>query len=114
MSELVDLRAAAAKNLRFFAEIAAIVLMTAIVITLGFVQYRWAGQISQTEQQRLQSAVETSVRNFSQDFSYDFQQLCESFQLEMAGPANTLETRLLQQYGNWSRASATPNLVTGV
>ena len=114
MSELVDLRAAAAKNLRFFAEIAAIALMTAIVITLGVVQYRWAGQISQTEQQRLQSAVETSVRNFSQDFSYDFQQLCESFQLEMAGPANTLETRLLTQYGNWSRASATPNLVTGV
>jgi signal transduction histidine kinase len=88
--------------------------MTAIVITLGVVQYRWADQISRTEQQRLQSALETSVRNFSQDFSYDFQQLCESFQLEMAGPAATLDTRLLQRYGSWSRASATPNLVAGV
>jgi signal transduction histidine kinase len=107
-------RAPARINLRFLAELLAIAVMTAIVITLGVVQYRWAGQISQTEQQRLQSALETSVRNFSQDFSYDFQQLCESFQLEMAGPAATLDTRLLQRYGSWSRASATPNLVAGV
>jgi signal transduction histidine kinase len=114
MNKLTDLRVPSGRNLRFLAELLAIFVMIAIVITLGAVQYRWAGQISQTEKQRLQSSVETSVRNFSQDFSYDFQQLCESFQLQMAGPAATLETRLLQQYGNWSRASATPNLVAGV
>jgi signal transduction histidine kinase len=114
MSKFADLRVPVGKNLRFLAELLAIALMTAIVITLGVVQYRWADQISRTEQQRLQSAVETSVRNFSQDFSYDFQQLCESFQLEMAGPAATLDSRLLQRYGSWSRASATPNLVAGV
>jgi hypothetical protein len=114
MDKITHSRAHAGKNLRFLAEISAIALMTAIVITLGALQYRWTGQISTTEQQRLRSALETSVRNFSQDFSYDFQQLCESFQLEMAGPAATLETRLLQQYGGWSRSSANPNLVAGV
>jgi signal transduction histidine kinase len=114
MSKITDSRVSAGRKLPFLAEFLAIGVMTAIVITLGVVQYRWAGQISQTERQRLRSALETSVRNFSQDFSYDFQQLCESFQLEMAGPANTLEARLLQQYGGWSRSSATPNLVSGV
>ena len=114
MSKPLDIRAATRWSPRFLAELLAIAVMTAIVVTLGVVQYRWAGQISRTEQQRLQSALETGVRNFSQEFSYDFQQLCESFQFEMAGPANTLETRLLVQYGSWSRVSSTPNLVSGV
>ena len=35
-----------------------------------------------TEQERLKAALATSVRNFSQEFSYDFQQLCESFEVE--------------------------------
>src|SRR3990172_3925028 len=87
MSHPNDTRFSSGGNVRFLAEALAVVVMTAIVITLGVVQYRWAGQISQTERQRLQSALQTSVRNFSQDFSYDFQQLCESFQLEVAGPA---------------------------
>jgi signal transduction histidine kinase len=78
------------------------------------VQYRWADQISRTERQRLQSALDTGVRNFGQEFAYDFQQLCESFQLEMTVPASTLESSILSQYGNWSRISATPNLVSGV
>jgi signal transduction histidine kinase len=92
----------------------AIIVMTGIVITLGIVQYRWAGQISQTEEERLQSALDTGARTFSQDFAYDFQQLCESFQFQMEGPAATLEPRLLRQYEEWSRISSTPNLVTGV
>jgi signal transduction histidine kinase len=114
MNKLIDRRATARWSARFLAELLAIMVMTAIVVTLGVLQYRWADQISRTEQQRLQSALETSVRNFSQEFSYDFQQLCESFQFEMAGPADTLETRLLARYGSWSRSSATPNLVTAV
>ena len=113
MNKLTDTRAAAKWSPRFLAELLAIAVMAAIVVTLGVVQYRWADQISRTEQQRLQSALETGVRNFSQEFSYDFQQLCESFQLEMAGPADTLETRLLARYGSWSRISSTPNLVSG-
>src|SRR5712675_2359414 len=99
---------------QFLAELLAIAVMTSIVVTLGVVQYRWADQISRTERQRLQTGLETGVRNFSQEFSYDFQQLCESFQLEMTGPAATLEPRLLLHYGSWSRVSATPNLVSGV
>src|SRR3990172_6182012 len=114
MNNSMDTRAAAKWSPRFLAELLAITGMTAIVVILGVVQYRWADQISRTEQQRLQSALETGVRNFSQEFSYDFQQLCESFQLEMAGPAATLEARLLRQYESWSRISATPNLVSGV
>ena len=114
MNNAMATRVVAKWRPRFLAELLAITGMTAMVVILGVVQYRWAGQISRTEQQRLQSALEAGARNFSQEFSYDFQQLCESFQLEMAGPAATLETRLLARYGNWSRISSTPNLVSAV
>lgn len=114
MNKPLDTWAATKWTPPFLGELLAIVVMTAIVATLGVVQYRWAGQISRTEQERLQSALGTGVRTFSQEFSYDFQQLCESFQFEMEGPASTLEARLLRQYGSWSRISSTPNLVTRV
>jgi signal transduction histidine kinase len=114
VTKLVDPRIATKWTTRSLVELLAIVAMAAIVVTLGVVQYRWAGQISRTEQERMQSALATGVRTFSQEFSYDFQQLCESFQFQMEGPASTLEARLLSQYENWSRISSTPNLVTRV
>ncbi len=114
MTRIDDSRGMFRWNSQYLIELLAIAAMSAIVITLGVVQYRWADQISRTEQQRLQSALETGARNFSQEFSYDFQQLCESFQFEMAGPSNTLESRLLDRYGSWSRNSSTPNLVSAV
>ena len=54
-------------------ELGAILGMVAVVCTLAVLQYRWTGEISRSEQQRLKANLGTSVRGFEQEFSYDFE-----------------------------------------
>lgn len=95
-------------------EWAAIVAMAAIVITLGILQYRWTVEISRTEQQRLKAELATSVRTFDQEFSYDFERLCESYELDFEAPASTVETRAARQYFRWAGTSPRAGLIAGV
>src|ERR1700686_1413138 len=92
-------------------ELIAIVLMTVAVLILAILQYQWTTEISRTEQARLQSELRTSVRNFDQDFSYDFERLCESFEIDTEAPASTLETRVLHHYTAWANATPSPGMV---
>ena len=68
--------------LEFFAVLA----MTAVVLTLAILQYKWAKAISTVEQARLEGALDASVKNFNQEFSYDFDRLCESFEVNPVTP----------------------------
>jgi signal transduction histidine kinase len=101
-------------NNRSVIEMSAIVATMAVVSVLAILQFRWTGEISRTEQQRLQSALATGVRNFTQEFSYDFQQLCAGFEIEPEAPVSTLEPRLLRQYASWQRTTAHSGLVAGL
>jgi len=95
-------------------EVGAIVVTMAVVSVLAILQFRWTGEISRTEQQRLKSALGTGVRNFNQEFSYDFQQLCASFEIDPDAALATLEPRLVHQYGEWQRTTTHGGLVAGL
>ena len=95
-------------------ELSAIVATMAVVSVLALLQFRWTGEISQTEQQRLKSALGTGVRNFTQEFSYDFQQLCASVEVDPEASASTLEPRLLRQYASWQRTTSHREMVAGL
>jgi signal transduction histidine kinase len=89
----------------------AILVMIAVVSILAVFQYRWTGEISRTEQNRLQVSLATSVRNFDQEFSYDFQRLCESFETDPDREASGFETRVAEEFSHWSKTSPRPELV---
>ena len=99
---------------RSIVELTAVLVVTAVVAVLAVLQYRWTGTISQANQQRLNVDLDTSVRNFNQEFSYDFERLCEGFEVDAEAPAATIETRLLHQYSDWIRSTAEPALLMGV
>jgi signal transduction histidine kinase len=84
------------------------------VLILGILQYRWTSEISGAEQERLKSALGTSVRNFNQQFAYDFERLGESFEIDPEAPASTIEARVLRQYSNWTRTTSRRDLVAGL
>src|SRR5271169_4563826 len=92
-------------------EMVAILVMIAVVSLLAAFQYRWTGEISRTEENRLKVSLATSVRNFDQEFSYDFQQLCESFEIDPEAEASGLESRVARQFLNWSKSSPHPEIV---
>ena len=95
-------------------ELVAIVVMAGVVATLGILQYRWTGDISRVEQQRLNSSLTASVRGFDQEFSYDFRQLCESFEIDPEGSAASVESRLAKQYVAWNKVTSSPGLVSSL
>src|ERR1700730_8277235 len=99
---------------RSLIELVAIILMTAIVFILGILQYRSTKEIGRAEQGRLKFALGTSVRNFDQAFAYDFQQLCESFEIDPEAPASTLEARVLHQYVNWAKTTSRVRLLASL
>jgi signal transduction histidine kinase len=51
------------------------------------------------------------LRNFDQEFSYDFQQLCESFELDPEADPAAFESRLSRQQAAWKRTSAHSEIV---
>ena len=99
---------------KFIVEVTIILAMTAVVLILAFLQYRWTGEISATEQVRLEAELGTSVKNFSQEFSYDLERLCESFEIDPEAPAETLETRVIHNYLAWESAAPRPGMVEGL
>ncbi len=96
---------------RFGVELIAVIVMIAVVSVLAVYQYRWTGEISRTEQARLRNSLATSVRNFDQEFSYDFQQLCESFELDPEAEPSTIETLVARQQASWTRTSTHADFV---
>ncbi len=96
---------------RFGVELIAVMVMILVVSVLAVYQYRWTGEISRTEQARLRNSLATSVRNFDQEFSYDFQQLCESFELDPEAEPSAVESRVAHQQASWTRTSTHAELV---
>ena len=92
-------------------ELIAILGLTATVLILAFLQYRWTDEISRTEQARLKSSLGTSVRSFNQEFAYDFQQLCGGFDLDPEAEAPGIEARVLRQYSSWMNRTSWPGLL---
>ena len=99
---------------RFGVELIAVVVMILVVSVLASYQYQWTGEISRTEQARLRNSLATSVRNFDQEFSYDFQQLCESFELDPEADSSAMESRVARQQAAWIRTSAHADFVKGL
>lgn len=95
-------------------ELAAVLGMVAVVCTLAVLQYRWTGEISRSEQQRLKANLTTSLRGFVQEFSYDFERLCEAFEIDPEVSQSTLEGRVVRQQSDWQRTASRPALLAGI
>jgi signal transduction histidine kinase len=59
----------------------------------------------------LKNSLATSVRNFDQEFSYDFQQLCESFELNPEASPAAAEAQVAEQRAVWARTSLHAEIV---
>ncbi len=93
------------------------IVITAIAVAvcvLGILQYRWTAEISTAEQQRLTSVLTKSVRQFDQQFVYDFERLGESFEIDPTEPASRIDGQLLSKYADWSRSTLHPELLGGI
>jgi signal transduction histidine kinase len=95
-------------------ELSAILGMVAVVCTLAVLQYGWTDEISRSEQQRLKANLTSSVRGFEQEFSYDFERLCEAFEMGPEVSPEDMESQMLRRQSDWQRMALRPALLAGV
>jgi signal transduction histidine kinase len=88
--------------------------LIALLPLLAFLQFRWLGEVSQAERERMQASLKTAVSNFSQDFDRELTRAYMSFQMD----ANLLHARAWVEYADvydtWLQTSPYPQLVKGI
>ncbi len=83
-----------------------------LLVLLATLQYRWLGQISDGERDRLQKRLQTDTERFADDFNNEIRNAYFNFQLDAAAWRNKDWTGFNERLDVWKNKSAYPALIT--
>jgi signal transduction histidine kinase len=89
----------------------AVAAMALMLVVLGVLQYRWVGQLSADERERLRSHADTQAENLTDDFN---RELTRAFFWLQFGPELRRDAPLeaeVERYERWYSAAPRPELV---
>lgn len=93
--------------------LAVVLVVTALMALLATLQYRWLGQISEAEQERMRATLGTGASELAQDLDRELTRAYLLFQVE-PGPDQEISTRLSERYERWQATSGFPRLVKNI
>jgi signal transduction histidine kinase len=93
------------------AALISLTVLTAALIVLGTLQYRWIGDLANAERQRMRAGIEFAAHHFSDEFDHELTRMFLAFQLPM--PDATAD-HLLHRYDEWAAAARDPKIVRAV
>jgi len=93
------------------AALISLTVLTAALIVLGTLQYRWIGDLANAERQRMRAGLEFAAHHFSDEFDHELTRMFLAFQLPM--PDATAD-HLLHRYDEWAAAARDPKIVRAV
>lgn len=91
--------------------IAVLVVLLAVLATL---QYRWAGQVSDGERERMRSALRARSTQFAQDFDRELTRAMLTFQSGGDAIIASPGTALADRWEQWTASATYPQLVSGL
>jgi signal transduction histidine kinase len=83
----------------------------AVLAVLAALQYRWLGQVSQAERQRMHETMTTRAQELAAGIDREIGRVYLTFQLR---DADTLEQGLQARYKTWREASRHPDLIARI
>ena len=93
--------------------IVATIAMALLLIVLAVLQYRWVGQVSAAERERLKRALRTSADRIADDFDREVFRAFIAFQPHRRGE-EPLVDRLADGWDRWRASALQPDMVEGV
>jgi signal transduction histidine kinase len=84
-------------------------LLPVLLGILATLQYRWLGEISTAERERMQARLQTDARRFGQDFNAEMTKAFFAFQFDLADAENP--DKLSERYALWQKQTQFPALV---
>lgn len=98
--------------------ISGVTILVAVVLllvpALAWLQYRWVGQVSEAERERMQRTLRTSASQFATDFDSELSRAVVGLQVEGAVVRDENWTSYAQRYNTWTERTADPRLVAEV
>src|SRR5437870_10639196 len=88
-------------------------LLLVLLPTLAVLQYRWIGEVSAAERDRLESSLRVASDRFATDFDTEFSRLAGAFQMRDGLPENAASS-IADRYQTWSEAAPYTRLIRGV
>jgi two-component system, OmpR family, sensor histidine kinase SenX3 len=92
---------------------AAIPTLTAVLITLAVLQYRWSGQVSTANKAQMQAQLQTALFGFRNDLTHELSAVALEVRAAMDESANDPQ-KFAQKLRHWQQTAAHPGLVSGV
>src|SRR5260370_29183201 len=90
-------------------------VLVILVCVLGFLQYRWIGEISQMERKKLQDTLQSSLSEVSRDFNSELTVagaalMATNAEVDRMGREHAYQRR----YTQWKNSSTTPRLFSRI
>jgi hypothetical protein len=88
------------------------VVLGGLCVTLGVIQYRWIGEVSLAEHDRLRSSLQASLGRISEDFDAEIRSACSALSTDPSTPDEEgRERELAVQFTRWRTTSRYSGLV---
>lgn len=87
--------------------------LTALVL-LAVLQYRWVGQVSEGERERMRTVLRAGVARFGEDFDRELARLYLTFQMDATTLRDRAWERYAQRYDHWAATAPYAQLVDAV
>ena len=90
------------------------VLLVLLLAVLAALQWRWVGEVSAMERQRMQASLATAAGRFVEDFDREVMQVFLAFHPDLSQPPEERLERVVRQYERWQAEAQYPGLVRDV
>src|SRR5215203_1197419 len=85
-----------------------------LILLLATLQYRWLGQISGAERERMTTNLNTRAAAFAQDFDREITRAYLLFQMDPTQPAVSPAAGLVARYDRWQATARFPRMIKDV
>lgn len=89
-----------------------VALMVALLGLLATLQYRWLGQVSRGERERLQTSLRAGAARFGQDFNREITRAFLSFQMDSEMLREKNAGDFAERFEQWAKSAPYPKLVS--
>jgi signal transduction histidine kinase len=91
--------------------VAALILLLVLLATLGTLQYRWLGEVSEAERARMRDGLRARTSEFTQAFDRELTRTYSAFHLTSDQIAGGERAALEEAWTRWRAAAPAPGLV---
>jgi signal transduction histidine kinase len=89
----------------------AVLALTAVLITLAILQYRWSSQVSAATRSQMEANLQSSLMGFRQDLARELGAVCVELRSAADDSGSVRIAEFSRQFVHWQQTTAHPGLV---